>query len=106
MEYGAVLFCKVLEHGDGILVLTLPGSHPPRTVPLRVYLTDSGHYLLPTDQFDTPEDPRLRKKLRERLNLLVRSLGLDAEDAVVLRAAPEEHPITGSGLDALRAPRS
>jgi hypothetical protein len=51
------------SNGDGILGL----RHCGRIEPQRLCLTDSGHYLLPIDQFGVPSDYRLNEAIANRL---------------------------------------
>ena len=51
------------DNGDGILGV----RHLGRIEPQRLCLTDSGHYLLKIDQFDTPSDQHLNKAIADRM---------------------------------------
>eukprot|EP00959_Pyramimonas_sp_CCMP1952_P455116 9471038-Pyramimonas_sp.AAC.1 len=51
------ILCGVLQGGDGIMIIKVVGSGGPHTTAIpqtffiRLYLTDSCHYLLPTGDF-------------------------------------------------------
>ena len=52
------------ENGDGILGV----KHNGKIEPQRLYLTDSGHYLLRIDMFNVPSDYRLNQVIANRLS--------------------------------------
>ena len=54
---GAISAFGCFSNGDGIIAFR--DGKTQRMCPQRLYITDSGHYLLPIDQFDKPIDERL-----------------------------------------------
>ena len=54
-SYNMSLFTNLFTNGDGILAVA-PRSDGKEGLLIRVILTDSGHYLLPTDGIDTPTE--------------------------------------------------
>ena len=54
---GAISTFGCFSNGDGIIAFR--DGKTQRMCPQRLYMTDSGHYLLPIDQFDKPIDERL-----------------------------------------------
>ena len=81
--YYASLFCNILEHNDGVLVLILTdGKQQSRTIFIHVYFTDSGHYLLPIGSFNqkNPEDQYLKDavwKYCDRFSVVLKNLAKD-----------------------------
>ena len=54
---GAISAFGCFSNGDGLIAFQ--DAQTQRMCPQRLYITDSGHYLLPIDQFDSPIDERL-----------------------------------------------
>ena len=54
---GAISAFGCFSNGDGVIAFR--DGKTQRMCPQRLYVTDSGHYLLPIDQFDKPIDERL-----------------------------------------------
>ena len=54
---GAISAFGCFSNGDGIIAFR--DGRTQRMCPQRLYITDSGHYLLPIDQFDQPIGERL-----------------------------------------------
>ena len=52
MAYSSCLMCGVLQHNDGILILTTELVGKRVVAFVRVLLTESGHYMMPMDQFN------------------------------------------------------
>ena len=51
MSFGSVLVCAYFNNGDGVLVFKDPSDQKYK--PQRLLLTDSGHYLLPIDNYNS-----------------------------------------------------
>ena len=59
------------DNGDGVLGI----HHNGRIEPQRMFLTDSGHYLLRIDLFGVKSDQRLNKQIADRLYSHLMSVG-------------------------------
>ncbi|CAK0865187.1 unnamed protein product [Prorocentrum cordatum] len=81
LEYNAALFCDILDHRDGVLVLKIKITHKVvKAYFIRVYFTDSGHYLLPIGQFGQQnlEEDKLKAAVKRYCSSIFKSVDEDA----------------------------
>ena len=88
--------CGYFKNGDGLLVLQVSSERGLRSAPQRLYHTDSGHYLLPINNFGKKLEPaakragtELRKRIKENFKPTTKTV---ADHAQLLSSTDSKVP--------------